>query len=227
RSMLQAAHVHGIAITDRELACAPINSSEGQAYLGAMRAAINCALANRQILSSLVRETFCKLFGNMTLPLLYDVSHNTCNLENHTVAGRTKTLYVHRKGATRALGPGHPELPPELRTIGQPVLVGGSMGTASYILTGTAESESLSFSSACHGAGRKMSRTQAAKQWQGKDVIKNLALKNILIRTRSLRGVAEEAPGAYKDIHDVVAATAQARLARPVAKLAPVICVKG
>ncbi len=227
RSMIQAAHAHGITLPDRELACAPINTPEGQAYLGAMRAAANCALANRQILTQRVRDIFRQLFNTTTLPLLYDVSHNICSLENHAENGNVKALYVHRKGATRALGPGHPELPPEFQATGQPVLVGGTMGTASYILAGTAVNATLAFNSACHGAGRKISRTQALKQWQGKDVIKNLALKNILIRTRSFRGIAEEAPGAYKDVNEVVDTTAQAGLARPVARLAPLICIKG
>ncbi len=227
QSMARAARAHGIVLPDRELACAPLQSPEGRAYLGAMRAACNCALANRQIITHLVRDIFARLFHHTTLPLLYDVSHNTCSLENHVVNGINKKLFVHRKGATRACGPQHPELPADLRSIGQPVLVGGSMGTASYILAGTGESEQLSFSSACHGAGRRLSRTQATKQWQGQDVIRNLAQKKILIRTRSLRSAAEEAPDAYKDVNEVVNATLRAHLARPVARLVPLICVKG
>ncbi len=227
RSMLQAARAHGIALPDRELACAPLNSAEGQAYLGAMRAACNCAIANRQILTRLVREVFGRLFDGLSLPLLYDVSHNTCSLEKHVVNGVEKELFVHRKGATRAFGPGHPELPPDLRAIGQPVLVGGSMGTSSYILAGLGADASVSFSSACHGAGRRLSRSQATRQWQGRDVIENLAQRRILVRTRSLRGAAEEAPGAYKDVEAVVDAAVRARLARPVARLVPLVCVKG
>jgi tRNA-splicing ligase RtcB len=225
--MVQAAQAHGIALPDRELACAPLQSAEGQAYLGAMRAAINCALANRQILTHLAREVLQRMFPATSLPLLYDVSHNTCSVEKHVVAGAVKELFVHRKGATRAFGPGHPDLPQDLRATGQPVLIGGSMGTASYILAGTAASAELSFSSACHGAGRRLSRTQATKKWQGRDVINNLARKNILIRAESTRGVAEEAPGAYKDVDEVVAAASRAGLARLVARLTPLICIKG
>ncbi|MDD5678865.1 MAG: RtcB family protein [Kiritimatiellae bacterium] len=227
RLMLNAAHAHGIPITDPELACAPIHSREGEAYLGAMRAAANCALANRQIISSLVRDTFNLVFGKMELPLLYDVSHNICSEEEHRIGDQMKRLYVHRKGATRALGPGHASLPPEFQSTGQPVLIGGTMGTASYVLAGISDNETLSFQSACHGAGRRMSRSQAAKQWQGRDVVKRLELRNILIRSASARSVAEEAPGAYKDVSDVVEVTERSRLARKIARLAPLICIKG
>jgi tRNA-splicing ligase RtcB len=214
-------------IPDRELACAPIRSELGQHYLGAMRAATNCALANRQIITHLVRGAFAEVIPNVKLALLYDVSHNTCKIERHVVDGDSRELFVHRKGATRSFGPGHPELPASLRGAGQPVLIGGTMGTASYILIGTGHSEDLAFSSACHGAGRSMSRTQAAKHWQGRKLIDELAEKGVLIRTRSYRGVAEEAPGAYKDVNAVAQAAEQAGLARRVARLVPLICVKG
>ncbi len=227
KKMLAAALGHGIRLPDRELACAPLESPTGRAYLGAMRSAINCALANRQILTHLVRQAFRSVFKEGDLPLLYDVSHNTCRLEQHEVDGTKKPLFVHRKGATCALGPGHPDLPPDLRDVGQPVLIGGTMGTASYILAGTKESEGMAFASACHGAGRQMSRTQATKQWQGREVVDELGRRGILIRCRSQRGVAEEAPGAYKDVSAVVEATHAAKLARKVAKLAPLICIKG
>lgn len=227
KRMVAAAARHGIALPDRELACAPIQSEEGQAYLGAMGAAINCALANRQILLELTRRAMQELFRGAEIELLYDVSHNTCRLEDVVANGLPQNLWVHRKGATRAFGPGHPELPPELRAAGQPVLIGGTMGTASYILAGTRESAALAFSSACHGAGRTMSRTQALKQWQGRAVMDDLARHGIQIRTRSLRGVAEEAPGAYKDVDRVVETTHAAGLARKVAKLVPLACVKG
>ncbi|HBA83982.1 MAG TPA: RNA-splicing ligase RtcB [Verrucomicrobia bacterium] len=227
KKMLAAAAASGIRLPDRELACAPIESATGQAYLGAMRAAINCALANRQILAHLVREAFAAVIPNSRLSLLYDVSHNTCRLEEHVVDGRKRTLHVHRKGATSALAPGHPDLAAALRDAGQPVLIGGTMGTASYILAGLAGNSELSFSSACHGAGRQMSRTQATKQWQGRKLIDELADRGILIRCKSYRGVAEEAPGAYKDVSAVVEATAAAGLAAKVARLAPLICVKG
>ena len=192
-----------------------------------MRAAINCALANRQILTHLVRQAFEKAAGRSALPLLYDVSHNTCKEEVHGVEGSPRTLYVHRKGATRALPPGHPELPADLSAAGQPVLIGGTMGTSSYILAGCASGEAIAFSSACHGAGRSMSRTQALKQWRGREVLDELAAQHIVIRSRSPRGIAEEAPGAYKDVSAVVEATHQAGLARKVARLRPLICLKG
>jgi tRNA-splicing ligase RtcB len=161
------------------------------------------------------------------LSLLYDVSHNTCKVEEHVVDGRPRTLHVHRKGATRAFGPGHPELPAALRATGQPVLIGGSMGTASYVLAGTGAGESLSYSSACHGAGRAMSRHQAYKTWRGRQVIDELAARGILIRSPSGRGVAEEAPGAYKDVDAVVDAADAAGLAHKVARLEPLVCIKG
>jgi tRNA-splicing ligase RtcB (3'-phosphate/5'-hydroxy nucleic acid ligase) len=227
KKMVSAAARHGIPLPDRELACAPIHSEIGQSYLGAMRAAINCALANRQILTHLVRQALGAVKRGGEMPLLYDVSHNTCRMEEHFVDGRKRKLFVHRKGATSAFGPGHPDVTPALREFGQPVLIGGTMGTASYILAGTPESAGLAFASACHGAGRQMSRTQATKQWQGRQVIDELAGLGVLIRTRSYRGVAEEAPGAYKDVGAVVEATHTAKLAGKVAKLAPLICVKG
>ena len=227
RQMVIAAPGHGIELPDRELACAPILSPLGQAYLGAMRAAINCALANRQVITQLARKVFADIVPGTHLTLIYDVSHNTCKQETHTVDGQTRRLYVHRKGATRAFGPGHPALPGELRDIGQPVLIGGSMGTASYILAGTETGMTRAFSSACHGAGRAMSRHQAARQWHGRALVDELAARGILIRSPSLRGVAEEAPGAYKDVSAVVEAADRAGLARKVAKLRPLVCIKG
>jgi tRNA-splicing ligase RtcB len=225
--MAAATSQYGIALPDRELACAPIYSTVGDAYFGAMRAASNCALANRQIITHLVREAFGEIFPNAELPLLYDVSHNTCKTEEHLVDGRPVRLFVHRKGATRAFGPGHPTIPEALRNVGQPVLIGGTMGTASYILSGTREGMELAFGSACHGAGRSMSRHHALKQWRGNEVVQRLATQGILIRSRSMRGVAEEAPGAYKDVSEVVKAADHAGLARTVAMLEPVICIKG
>ena len=227
KTMLTAAAQHGIRLTDRELACAPALAPEGQAYLGAMNAAINCALANRQILTALVRAVFKRVFGSADLPVLYDVSHNTCKEEEHEIDGLRRRLLVHRKGATRAFGPGHPSLPPCLREAGQPVLIGGTMGTASYILAGTVGNESLSFGSACHGAGRNMSRTEATRRWQGRDIVESLARRHILIRCRSTRGVAEEAPQAYKDVSSVVDSTHSAGLAIRVARMEPLVCIKG
>ena len=227
RSLLSAAAAHGVALPDRELSCAPIRSPEGEAYLGAMRAAINCALANRQVIGGLVRRVFERHFPRAVLRLLYDVSHNTCKAEPHVVDGKTKTLYVHRKGATRAFGPGHPDLPEEYRAVGQPVLIGGTMGTASFILAGTVESETRAFSSSCHGAGRKMSRTQAKGTWQGRSILRELAERGIVVKAHSAKGVAEEAPGAYKDVDEVAAVAEAVGLSRRVARLRPIACVKG
>jgi tRNA-splicing ligase RtcB len=193
-----------------------------------MRAAINCALANRQIITHLSRQAFAEVLPKAELRLLYDVSHNTCKVEEHQVnGGRMKRLFVHRKGATRAFGPGHPNLPSEYQRTGQPVLIGGTMGTASYILAGTTESEARSFSSSCHGAGRQMSRHQATKQWRGRDVVDELRRRGILVRSPSMRGVAEEAPAAYKDVGAVVDAAHRAGLSCKVARLEPMVCVKG
>ncbi len=227
KEMVVVAESSGIGLVDRELACAPINSEVGQRYLGAMRAAINCALANREILGHYARRVFAHYFPNCDLNLLFDVSHNTCKVEPHMVEGKRRKLFVHRKGATRAFGPGHESLPDDLRLVGQPVLIGGSMGTGSYILVGDAMAEEKAFASACHGAGRALSRHAALKQWSGRKVVDDLAERGIIIRSPSMRGVAEEAPGAYKDVTAVVAAAEQAGLARRVARLRPLICIKG
>ena len=227
KSMAISAQRHGIQLPDRELACAPLDSDTGQSYLGAMRAAINCALANRQIITHLTRDVFARILPEAELTLLYDVSHNTCKLEQHIIDAQPRRLYVHRKGATRAFGPGHPDLPADFRNTGQPVLIGGSMGTASHILAGNREGEALAFASACHGAGRAMSRRKAYKLWQGRQVTDTLFEQGIIIRSPSSRGVAEEAPGAYKDVNEVVDAADAAGLARKVARLKPVICIKG
>jgi tRNA-splicing ligase RtcB len=225
--MAKAGLRYGIALPDRELACAPIHSEEGQQYIGAMCAGINCALANRQILTHLTREAFSTIFPAATLETLYDVSHNTCKPELHRIDGKDRLLHVHRKGATRALGPGNPLLPAAYLGAGQPVIIGGSMGTASYVLAGSPTSESRAFASASHGAGRAMSRHQALRLWKGRALVDQLASQGILIRSRSMRGIAEEAPGAYKDVHAVAEATERAGLARRVALLRPLACVKG
>ena len=227
RRMVVEAPQYGISVRDRELASVPAHSPLGKAYFGAMQAAANCALANRQILSHFARDVFKTMTGSDDLPLLYDVSHNLCTLEDHELDGVKKRLYVHRKGATRAFGPNHPDLPALYQATGQPVLVGGTMGTSSYILAGTSESGPLAFNSACHGAGRSQSRSLALKQYRGEDVVEKLRRLNITIKSRSFRGVAEEAPGAYKDVCEVVRSTAGAGLARLVARLEPMICIKG
>jgi tRNA-splicing ligase RtcB len=225
--MAAAAPQHGIVLPDRELACAPLESALGREYLGAMRAAINCALANRQILTHLTRQVFERFFPQARLDLIYDVSHNTCKEETHPVDGAPRRLFVHRKGATRARGPGHPDLPAAFAAVGQPVFVGGSMGTASYVLAGTDAMPQPAFGSACHGAGRRMSRHEAMRRWQGRAVVDDLAGRGILIRSPSLRGVAEEAPGAYKDVDAVVEVAERVGLARRVARLTPLLCIKG
>lgn len=227
KRMATAAAKYGIELGERELACAPINSAVGKEYLGAMRAGINCALANRQVLTDLVRKVFAGIFAKAELRLVYDVSHNTCKEEVHSVGGKERRLFVHRKGATRSFGPGYGELPAEYRAVGQPVLIGGTMGTASYILVGTKESGDIAFGSSCHGAGRSMSRHAAKRRWEGREVVKELGQRGIVIRSRSLRGVAEEAPGAYKDVSAVVEVAHCANLSRKVAKLKPLVCVKG
>jgi tRNA-splicing ligase RtcB len=227
KEMVITAAEHHIVLPDRELACSPIRSSTGARYLGAMRGAMNCALANRQVITHLVRGAFAEVLPEARLRLLYDVSHNTCKVEEHPIDRRTTALYVHRKGATRAFGPGHPELPEALRDVGRPVLIGGTMGTASYVLVGTARSMDLAFGSACHGAGRAMSRHAALRHWRGRELVEELAHRGILIRSRSMRGVAEEAPAAYKDVAAVVAAADVSGLAHTVARLEPILCVKG
>ncbi len=227
REMALAASGFGITLPDRELACAPITSELGRRYLGVMRAGINCALANRQILTHLARGVFERFFPGAALDLLYDVSHNTCKEETHRIEGGMRRIFVHRKGATRALGPGSADIPDALRPFGQPVLIGGSMGTESWVLAGDARSEVASLGSACHGAGRAMSRHQAAKTWTGKGIINELAERGITVKSPSKRGVAEEAPGAYKSVARVVDVAEMAGLARRVARLRPMICIKG
>jgi tRNA-splicing ligase RtcB len=224
-SLAKAASRLGVTLPDRELACAPLHSEEGQQYLGAMNAAINCALANRQILTHLTRDVFARVLPQARLTTLFDVSHNTCKLETHEVEGIQRRLYVHRKGATRAFPPGHPSLPDAYRAAGQPVIIGGSMGTGSYVLAGLPGNPA--FASASHGAGRSMSRHAALKRWHGRELIDELAGRGILIRTQSMRGAAEEAPGAYKDVDRVADATEKAGLAKRVAFLRPKVCIKG
>ena len=227
REMALAAPGFGIELPDRELACAPITSELGQRYLGVMRAGINCAFANRQILTHLARGVITQFFPDARADLLYDVSHNTCKEEAHHIAGELKRVFVHRKGATRAFGPGMPGLPDALRDFGQPVLIGGSMGTESWVLAGDGRSEAAALSSACHGAGRAMSRHKAAKTWTGRAVIDELAERGIVVKSPSRRGVAEEAPGAYKSVDRVVQVAERAGLARRVARLKPMVCIKG
>jgi tRNA-splicing ligase RtcB len=225
----ESSRKYGIPIRERELVCAPFRSPEGQQYFAAMKAGANCAYANRQALAHLVRRAFNQTLGTREWEIrtLYEVPHNVAKLEKHVVDGVDRQLLVHRKGATRAFGPGRPELPAAYRDVGQPVLVGGTMGTHSYILSGTQRGLDETFGSALHGAGRALSRRQAKKRFWGGDVIKELASKGIIIRAHSAAGVAEEAPGAYKDVRQVVDVMHNAGVVRKVARLRPVICVKG
>ncbi|NPA49300.1 MAG: RtcB family protein [Thermodesulfobacteria bacterium] len=225
--LAKAAKKYGIPIREKELVCAPILSPEGERYYRAMACGVNCALANRQVITHLVREVFAEVIPEARVTVLYDISHNTCKIEEHAVNGKRKKLYVHRKGATRAWGPGRPELPARYQKVGQPVIIGGSMGTASYILVGTTEGEEKAFGSACHGAGRTMSRHQALKRWRADQIIEALRKKGIIVRAKSKRGLVEEAPEAYKDVSAVVEVAHKAGLARKVAKVLPMGCIKG
>lgn len=229
RTMVRAMPRYGITLADRELACAPFSSPEGTAYFNAMAAAANFAWANRQLVANEVRSAWQSVLGKAGggLETVYDVAHNIAKVETHDVGGHARPMIVHRKGATRAFGPGHPEVADVYRAIGQPVIIPGSMGTASYILTGTSEGMELSFGSTCHGAGRRMSRHAAKRAISGKELRSELASRGILIATRSIAGLSEEAPLAYKDIHDVVDVVHRAGLARKVAKLKPLVVVKG
>jgi tRNA-splicing ligase RtcB len=222
---------YGIQLPDRELVCAPIESEEGQAYLAAMKSAANYAFANRQILAWHARKSFQEVFGDKAkdgnLRQVYDIAHNMAKIENHIVDGEEVTVCVHRKGATRAFGPGFAELPAEYRPLGQPVLVPGSMGTESWVLLGTETSDRLSFGSSCHGAGRVMSRAKAKREVRGENLRKELEKEGIRVRAGSMSGLAEEAPQAYKDVSRVVEAVSNAGIARKVARLRPVAVVKG
>jgi tRNA-splicing ligase RtcB len=224
RKMEKVMARHGIHVPDRQLACAPVSSHEGRAYLAAMAAAANYARANRQLLADAARKVFARVTGSR-LDLVYDISHNLAKIEEHDVDGERRALCVHRKGATRALPPGHADLPDDLRDVGQPVLIPGSMGTGSYVLTGVPGAPA--FASTCHGAGRVQSRKQAVKAERGLDPRGQLEAQDIAVRGASRRGLAEEMPAAYKDISAVVAAAEGAGLCRKVARLAPLGVVKG
>ena len=227
--LIEAASKYGIQLPDRDLACAPFRSPEGQRYYGAMNAGMNCAFANRQALAHLARLAFQKILGTRPedMPTLYEVGHNNAKIEEHEVDGQVRQLVVHRKGATRAFGPGRTDLPELYRAVGQPVLVGGTMGTASFILCGTQRGMEETFGSALHGAGRVMSRRRAKRQYWGEDVIKELRGRGIIIRAHSKAGVAEEAPGAYKDVEQVVSVMHNAGITRKVARVRPWVCIKG
>jgi len=222
---------YGIELPDRQLACAPVHSDEGQKYLGAMRAAANFAWANRQLLMWEIREAFAEFFGRrweaLQMSLIYDVAHNIAKLEEHTIGGKTKTVCVHRKGATRAFPPGHPEVPAQYRHVGQPVIIPGDMGRASWVLVGQPGSMERAFGTCCHGAGRVLSRKAAVQQARGRRIDRELAQEGIHVRCRSRKGLAEEQPAAYKDVSLVVDVVHRAGLAKKVARLRPLGVVKG
>jgi len=221
---------YAIRLPDRELVCAPLDSPEGRRYLAAMACAANYAFANRQILAHHVRRSFEQVFGEgreSRLTQVYDIAHNMGKIEDHTVAGEKIRVCVHRKGATRAFGPGFEGLPPHYRPLGQPVLVPGSMGTASWVLLGTEGSMALAFGSTCHGAGRRMSRHQAKRSVRGDRLRQELEAQGVRVRAGSLPGLAEEAPTAYKDVDAVVEVVVGAGIAAKVARLKPVAVVKG
>jgi tRNA-splicing ligase RtcB len=227
RMVMQSLPKYNIKLPDRELACVPFNSSEGQRFFKAMSAACNYAWANRHMIGHYVRKAWKSVFGQKAnLKLLYDVAHNIAKIEEHEVNGEKMKLIIHRKGATRAFPPEHPELPEKYKKIGQPVIVPGSMGTASYVLVGTEKSKEAWYT-VCHGAGRTMSRHEAMRRVSGQEVIKSLELKGITVKCWSPRGIAEEAPMAYKNIEEVVEVVHNAGLSKKVAKLVPLAVIKG
>ena len=221
---------YGIKILDRELACAPFHSPEGQNYFSAMKCGLNMSFANRQVILHRIREVFSDVFKqspeDLGMEMVYDVAHNTAKLEEHNIDGQARSLLVHRKGATRAFSPGRTDIPERYQQIGQPVIIGGSMETGSYVLAGTPSGEETFFSTA-HGSGRTMSRSKARKRWQGKKLQKDLSQKGIYVRSVSNAGLAEEASGAYKNIDQIVAAAEQAGISKRVVRLTPIGNIKG
>jgi len=231
KEMVRAMSRYGIELPDRQLACAPVKSPEGQAYLAAMRCAANYAWANRQCIAHWVREAFCQVLGTCEadagLELVYDVCHNIAKVEKHQVNGHKMTLCVHRKGATRAFPAGHPDVPEKYSRIGQPVLIPGDMGRVSYVLVGTEQAMKETFGSTCHGAGRMQSRAAAKKHLSGRDVLNDLTSRGITVRAGSLAGLAEEASAAYKDVTSVVGIAHSAGISRIVARTRPIGVIKG
>ncbi|MFZ5559856.1 MAG: RtcB family protein, partial [Patescibacteria group bacterium] len=228
RTMIPAMGKYKVRVPDREFACVPFNSSEGQRYFAAMASAANYAWANRQMIAHFVRKAWKTVLGNEAFPLvaLYDVAHNIIKKEKYIINSKEVEVAVHRKGATRAFPSGHSEVPGKYRQVGQPVLIPGSMGTASYILVGTKQGEEAFFST-CHGSGRAMSRHAATRALSGQEIINQLKAKGILIKCYSMRGIAEEAPQAYKNIDEVVEVVHQAGLSKKVARLVPLAVIKG
>jgi len=227
RTMIPAMQRYRIKVPDREFACVPFSSPEGQRYFSAMASAANYAWANRYMVAHYTRKAWKQVLGEKEkLELLYDVAHNIIKKEKYKIDGKDTEVIVHRKGATRAFPPGHPEIPRKYREVGQPILIPGSMGTASYVLVGQKEGEEAFFST-CHGAGRTMSRHEAMRRVSGQEVVKSLESKGIIIKCQSLRGIAEEAPMAYKDVDEVVQVVHSAGLSKKVAKLVPTAVIKG
>lgn len=227
----KTARDYGITLPDRELVCVPFDSEEGQEYFRAMACAANFAFANRQLLAHRIRQSFEKVLAgrirNPDLRQVYDIAHNMAKIEEHEIGGQSVRLCVHRKGATRAFGPGSTVLPDDLREIGQPVLIPGSMGTASYVLVGTADAMQQTFGSTCHGAGRVMSRVRAKRTIRGQELREQLRSRGILVRAGSMSGLAEEAPAAYKDVSRVVEVVHRAGIGKKVARLEPIAVIKG
>ena len=229
--MRRANKKYGIPLVDRELSCAPGDSPEGKQYFSAMKCGANYAWANRQMINHWVRDSFASVYKQppekLGLRLIYDIAHNMAKLEEHEIDGRKRKLYVHRKGATRAFGPGHPDIPEKYRVVGQPVLIPGDMGTASYLLAGTQKAMEETFGSSCHGAGRRLSRHASIKQNPADKIIAELEGKGIYLQAKSRRVISEEAPQAYKDIDEVVEISHRSGIAKKVARLRPVGVVKG
>jgi tRNA-splicing ligase RtcB len=231
RMMDRTARKYGIELADRQLACAPYSSEEGQAYLGAMRCAVNYAFANREVIAHQARRAFERVLDmahpDFHLRTVYEVAHNIAKIETHEIDGSPQSVCVHRKGATRAFAPGHAELPAAYRAVGQPVLIPGDMGRYSYVLVGTAKAMQDTFGSSCHGAGRAMSRIKAKEAAQGRDIVQELANRGVVVRGQSRRTLDEEISEAYKDVSEVVDACARAGISRKVARLRPLGCIKG
>jgi tRNA-splicing ligase RtcB len=230
KSMVHSLNKYGINVPDRQLACAPLSSPEAKAYLGAMRCAANYAWCNRQVLMELTRRTFEKFFNmspkDLGMDLIYDVAHNIAKIERHTVDGKQKTLCVHRKGATRAFGPEHPELPEKYKSVGQPVIIPGDMGRNSYLLVGTEKAQET-FYSTCHGSGRVMSRSAAIRRLRGRSIARELEQKGIFVRSAGRETLSEEAPEAYKDVNEVVGVVHNTGISRKVCRMKPLGVVKG
>jgi tRNA-splicing ligase RtcB len=230
KGMLEASARYGIRLPDRQLCCAPLGSAEGRRYLGGMAAAANFAFANRQAMTHAVRESFAAIFGPaaaVAVEVVYDVCHNIAKLERFELEGGLRAVCVHRKGATRAYPPGHPQVPERYRAVGQPVLIPGDMGRYSYVLAGTARAYAETFGSACHGAGRRMSRSQAKRSARGRRLLDELLAKGVVVQAAGMATVAEEMPEAYKDVADVVDVVDRAGLARRVVRLEPLGVIKG